>query len=249
MKILRIIVFLISSVLFVWLLCPLIGGVVHIGMIYPLPFLALFMFFSLRPDVLQILFDKQKVLMSILSCLVAVGVVTAATLVGIMIKYSFASPPENATVVILGCRVHGTRPSTMLYDRMNTALKYIKENPDSYIIASGGKGQGEDISEAQAIKTYLLDQGVAKEKIFVEDKSVNTDENIKFSSKIIEDNNLNTKIAVATDSFHQFRAWYFAKENGFESSAISCKTRWYFSASYYSRELLAIGKMLALKVF
>jgi len=249
MKILRIMIFIISSILFLWLLGPLYKGVVHIGMIYPLPFLGAFMFFSLRPDVLKMLFEKQKVIMSILSCLVVVGVLFVTVLVGIMIRYSYVTPPQNATVVILGCQVRGTKPSLMLYDRMNTALTYINENPECNIVASGGKGQGEKISEAEAIKTYLLKKGIDENRIFVEDKSVNTDENITFSSKIIKDNGLNENVAVATDGFHQFRASVFANENGLKSSAISCKTRWYFSASYYSREILAIVKMFLFKFF
>ena len=249
MKIIRAIILIVSVALSFWLLCPLYRGVVHIGMLYPLPILATLILFSIKPEYLFFLFQKFRVLTTVVTSVFCVCVVVICVFLGVMIKYANTTPPENSTVIILGCRVHGMRPSTMLYDRMNTALKYIKENPDSYIITSGGKGKGEDISEAQAIKTYFLEQGVAEEKIFVEDKSVNTDENIKFSSKIIKDNNLNTNIAVATDSFHQFRSACFASENNLESSAISCKTRWYFAASYYSRELLAIGKMLLLKFF
>ena len=160
MKILRIIIFVLSAVLFLWLLGPLYKTVVHIGMIYPLPFLIAFMYFSVRPDVLKMLFEKQKVLMSILSGLVALGVIVVTVFVGIMIRYSNVKPQQNSTVVILGCQVRGTRPSLMLYDRMNTALEYINENSNSKIIASGGTGQGESISEAEAIKTYLVSQGV-----------------------------------------------------------------------------------------
>ena len=249
MKILRIIIFVLSAGLFLWLLGPLYKTVVHIGMIYPMPFLIVFMYFSVRPDVLKMLFEKQKVIMSVLSGLVALGVIVVTVFVGIMIKHSYEKPKENSTVVILGCQVIGERPSLMLYDRMNTALEYINKNPECDIVVSGGQGPGEKISEAEAMKTYLLKKGIDEKRIFVEDKSRNTDENITFSSKIIKDNSLNENIAVATDGFHQFRASVFANENGLKSSAISCKTRWYFSASYYSREVLAIIKMLFLQIF
>ncbi len=249
MKIIRAIICVISVLLFVWLLGPLYKNVVHIGMLYPLPILAVVILFCIKPQYLAFLFEKFKVLTAVVTSVFCIGVVIVCALLGVMIKHSYAKPETNSTVVILGCQVRGTRPTLMLYDRMNTALEYINENPDSKIIASGGKGQGESISEAEAIKTYLVSQGVDEDRIFIEDKSVNTDENIKFSSKIIKDNNLNTNVAIATDGFHQFRSFCFAKENGLNSSAISVKTRWYFTASYYSRELLAIGKMLLLKFF
>ena len=249
MKIIRAIICIISVVLFLWLLGPLYKNVLHIGMIYPLPALAVVILFCLKPEYLSFLFQKFRVVTTILTSAFCVGVVIVAVLLGVMIKHSYSTPQKDSTVIILGCQVHGTRPSLMLYDRMNTALEYINENSNSKIIASGGTGQGESISEAEAIKTYLVSQGVEESRIFVEDKSVNTDENIKFSSKIIKDNKLNENVAIATDGFHQFRSFCFAKENGLKSTAISVKTRWYFSASYYSRELLAIGKMLLLKIF
>lgn len=249
MKIIRAIIVIISFALIFWLLCPLCRNVLHIGMLYPLPILITLIVFSMKPEYLSFLFERFKVLATIGTSVFCVCIVVISVLIGVMINYANTMPEKNSTVIILGCQVHGTRPSLMLCDRMNVALEYIKENPDSNIIASGGKGAGESISEAQAIKTYLVEKGIDEKRIFIEDKSKNTDENISFSSKIIKDNNLNTNIAVATDGFHQYRSFCFAKKNDLKSGAISVKTRWYFSASYYSRELLAIGKMFLLKIF
>lgn len=243
MKIVRAIIFTASIALIIWFLGPLYKGVVHIGMLYPLPVLALFAFFSVRPDLLRLLFVKFKVLSVTIASLLGIGIIVFCTMVGIMLAYANNTPQPGSTVVVLGCQVIGKTPSLMLYDRMEAALEYIEDNPDSKIIASGGQGPGEDISEAQAIKDYLVSNGVSPDRIYVEDKSANTNENIEFSAKIIEKNGLNKNIAVVTDGFHQFRASYFSSRNNLESSAVSCNTRWYFSLSYYSREVLAIIKM------
>lgn len=244
MKIIRAIIFTISIALILWFLSPLYKGVLHIGMLYPLPFLVIFAYFSAKPETLVGLFKNFKMLAVIGTSLIGVGILVFCSLIGIMLYYANNEAPKGNTVIILGCQVRGNTPSLMLYDRMNTALEYIEENPDSYIIASGGQGSGEDISEAQAIKNYLVSKGVDEERIIIEDKSVNTKENIAFSAKIIKEKGLNKNIAVVTDGFHQFRATYFSKQNNLNCSAVSCKTRWYFSASYYSREVLAIFKML-----
>ncbi len=244
MKILRAIIFIVSVGLCIWFLGPLYKGVVHIGMLYPLPFLGLFMLFSVRPDLLIYLFKRFKVLIIIGTSLVGIGIIVFCSLVGVMLKYANNTAQSGKTVVILGCQVTGKTPSLMLYDRMIGALEYINKNPDSYIIASGGKGIGEQISEAQAIKDFLVSRGVPGDRIIMEDNSTDTKENIAFSAKIIEEYGLNKDIAVATDGFHQFRAAYFSKKNDLNCSAITCDTRWYFSASYYSREVLAIFKML-----
>lgn len=245
-KVLRFIVFIIAALLFIWFLAPIYKGVVHIGMLYPLPILALFMLFSAKPDLLKYVFTKFKVLSIVINSFIGVGIIVFVSLVGVMVYYAKDTPQANSTVIILGCQVNGTRPSLMLYDRMMAAVDYLNENPDSAVIASGGKGPGESISEAQAIKTFLVNKGVDESRIYLEDKSVNTNQNITFSAKIIEENRLNKNVAVVTDGFHQFRSAYFAKQNNLDSSAISCHTRWYFAPSYYSREVLAIFKMIFL---
>ena len=61
-----------------------------------------------------------------------------------------------------------------------------ESNKDIYYVPSGGKGNDEVIAEAEAIKNYLIEQGISKTKIIIEDKSKSTQENMKFSKKISE---------------------------------------------------------------
>ena len=247
MKIIRIIIFVLSAVLTFWLLAPLYKGVLHIGMLYPLPILGLVMFFSVKPQLVSDLFQKAKGLMIISVSLIGVGIIIFSSLVCVMAIKANSKSENNCTVVILGCQVTGSSPSLMLYDRTMCALEYIKKNPESYIIASGGKGQGENISEAQAIKDLLVSRGVEPSRIILEDKSTNTKENIAFSSEIIKEKNLDKNIAIVTDGFHQFRADCFAKKSDLNACSVTCRTRWYFSFSYYSREVLALLKMVFFK--
>lgn len=244
MKILRAVLFSVSLVLIIWLLAPLYKGVVHIGMIYPLPVLVAVMYFSSNPDKLNKLFADFKPLMITLSCLVGVGAIFVTSVIGVCVGYALNSPEKNQTVIILGCQVNGETPSLMLYDRMNKAVEYLEENPESCVVVSGGKGPGESITEAEAMKRYLIEKGISESRIFTEEKSVNTKENIAFSAKIIKENGLNPSVAIATDGFHQFRAHRFCRENNIENTALSCNTRWYFNLSYYSREVLAVIKMI-----
>lgn len=244
MKIFRAVLFAVSLILIIWLLAPLYKGVVHIGMIYPLPVLVAIMYFSANPDKLIRLFSDFKPFMITLSCLVGIGVITVTSIVGVCLAYAFNSPEKNQTVIILGCQVNGERPSLMLIDRMNKAIEYLDENPDSKVIVSGGKGPGENITEAEAMKRYLIENGIEEKRIFVEDNSVNTKENISFSEKVIEENGLNRSVAIATDGFHQYRAYRFCRDNNLKNTALSCNTKWYFTLSYYSREVLAVIKMI-----
>ena len=70
--------------------------------------------------------------------------------------------------------------------RTQEALKYIKQNPGIKVIASGGQGSGEDISEAEAMRIYLVQHGVKNEDIIKEEKSKNTLGNMKYTREILK---------------------------------------------------------------
>lgn len=151
-------------------------------------------------------------------------------------------PPRSlpCTVIILGCRVRGTRPSRMLRKRLNAAYDFLCENPRAVCIVSGGQGSDEKISEAQAMRRYLLDKGLDKNRVYSEDKSSSTLENLKFSQKIIEARNLPDTIAIATDGFHQYRAALIAEQLGIRSYTVPSVTEPRYAPTYWVREWFAI---------
>ena len=60
------------------------------------------------------------------------------------------SPPSDF-VIVLGAGVRGTEPSRVLRQRINTAYDVLMVHPDLKAILSGGKGEGENISEAECM--------------------------------------------------------------------------------------------------
>jgi uncharacterized SAM-binding protein YcdF (DUF218 family) len=143
-------------------------------------------------------------------------------------------------IVILGARVKGTVPSLALQYRIDAAAEYMELNPNSIAIASGGRGRGEDISEAEAIKAGLLNHGINETRIILEDKSTSTVENIKFSQKLIP-KNLKTGMLVTND-FHVYRAKLIARDEGLQLEGLPAKTPTVAIPKSYLREYLAITK-------
>mgnify|MGYP006315732307 CR=1 FL=1 len=70
---------------------------------------------------------------------------------------------KEDAVIVLGAAVHGKTPSLTLKRRLETAVKYYNQNPEVIIVVSGGKGPQEDITEAEAMKQYLIKKGVAQD--------------------------------------------------------------------------------------
>jgi len=163
-------------------------------------------------------------------------------------EHSKLPVPEKADfIIILGARVKGDVPSLSLQYRIDAAADYMKVNKDTITIASGGKGSGEDISEAQAIKRELLKQGIEEHRILIEDQSTDTVENIKFSMGLIP-SGLKTGLLVTND-YHLFRAKSIAKDQGITLGGLPAKTPTLAIPKSYSREYLAITKYYLVKFF
>ena len=84
-------------------------------------------------------------------------------------------------LIVLGAHVDGTRLTLALLERVRRAGQYLRENPGTKAVLSGGKGQGENISEARAMYDYLTAHGIEGDRLIIEDQSVNTKENLSFS--------------------------------------------------------------------
>ena len=149
-------------------------------------------------------------------------------------------------IVILGAMVRGNTPSLILEERLQAGLNCIKTYPEAKIILSGAKGPGESISEAEAMKIYLINNGVEASKLIKEENSTNTFENLKNSGKIISKinnkTNNKTNIFIVTSDFHIFRSKLLAGRVGLTAYGVPAKTKFYLQPTYYVREYLAVMK-------
>ena len=151
---------------------------------------------------------------------------------------------EVEYVVVLGAGLKGERLSLTLLDRMNRCLKYLNNHPKMKVVVSGGQGRGEDISEAEAMKRFLIERGIHEHRIIKEDQSTSTAENIKFTKEVLKkvEKKEIRKIGIITNRFHIFRAKILAKRNGLIAYGIPSKTRIYLMPKYYFREYFAVIK-------
>ena len=74
-------------------------------------------------------------------------------------------------IIVLGAHVDGTRMTLALLERTRRALLYLEENPGTRAVLSGGKGDGERISEAEAMYRYLTEHGIDGGRLIREERS------------------------------------------------------------------------------
>lgn len=150
-------------------------------------------------------------------------------------------------IIVLGNRLYGNTPSPLLKCRLEAAYKYHQKFPNTPIIVSGGKGNGENISEAKAMKNYLMTLDIEDNIIIEEDKSTNTNENIKYSKKIIETlTDKNYDIVIVTNGFHCYRGKLLAKKYNLNAHTYGAKEHFVVTPHYYIREFFGCLKDMLL---
>ncbi len=157
-----------------------------------------------------------------------------------MARYVDVPLQQVSCVMILGCQVHGSEPGGELENRLNTALPLILEYEEVPVIVTGGKGRGEDITEAQCMKQWLMAQGIAESRIYTEENSTSTAENFGNSAQILSQLGISENIAVVTNDFHQYRAEINAGRLGLSVGHYSAATRTLVFPNYFIRELAAL---------
>ena len=144
----------------------------------------------------------------------AVGLLFLGIVEGMILsQFAATAQPGADYVIVLGAQWKTNGPSYVLQKRLDTALEYLRENPDTKVIVSGGQGDNEHISEAQGMYDYLLAAGIDEERIFMEDQSTNTYENLVFSSALLDKEN--DRVVLVTNNFHVFRAVKIAERQGY----------------------------------
>lgn len=184
--------------------------------------------------------------------------------VELLIGWSAVTSTRRAAeyVIVLGAKVRGSELSNSLKKRLDKALEYAENNPNTVLVLSGGKGEGEDISEAEAMYDYLQYNGIPESQLLLEEQSVNTVQNIVFSKKVIDyqekykameareslldsykERSDSVKIAVLTSNYHVFRAKSIARKQGiYNISGIAAPGEPVLAIHMWVRECFAVLK-------
>ena len=124
-----------------------------------------------------------------------------------------------------GARVYSAeRMSVSLSNRVERALSYLEENPESLCIVTGARDGMSLAQRPLTQKNALLAQGISEDRIFVEDQSSNTRENLRFAKEIAEEQGLGEEVAIVTQGFHMYRALQLAKAAGFTPYSLVAET-------------------------
>ena len=146
---------------------------------------------------------------------------------------------KNTYLIVLGAKIKpGGIPSLSLQYRLDAALDYLKENPQTKVIVSGGQGPDEEQTEASFMRDYLIANGIEKGRIMTEEQSTSTYENLYYSFALLPETE--QAVTIVSNDFHLRRATYIANELGYKTDVIVASTPRSVEIKLNIRERLAL---------
>ncbi len=165
------------------------------------------------------------------------------TSVWIGVNAGGAQEPEADYLIVLGAGVNGNIPSLSLRERLEAALNYLERYPNAVAVLSGGQGSGENLTEAQCMFDWLTARGIAPERLLKEEQATSTQENLRFSLHLIEQQSgaRPQTIAVVSSEYHLCRAGLYAKQLGVTALGVPAHTsRLALRVNYQVREIFGV---------
>lgn len=174
----------------------------------------------------------------VLRVLLAVCLAFFLAVEGIIMAAGFASAPQGLDcIIVLGAKVNGREPSGALRNRIQVAEEYLKANPATVAVLSGGQGSDEEISEAQCMYENLVAAGIDPARLTMEDQSTDTSENLIFSRALVPEG---ASVGLVTNNFHIFRSLALARKLGWNVSGVPVATSWFSIPHYFMREFAGV---------
>ncbi len=172
---------------------------------------------------------------------------------GMLIKNASKEAAMGANaIIVLGAGLNKDKVTATLAFRLDKAVEYYNSaEAKPIIVVSGGQGSNELVSEAYAMKQYLLKYNIPDDMIIEENKSHNTRQNFEYSKQLL-DTYFQSKpysIIYVTNGFHTFRAGKLAEKVGFTAEGAGAQSPPYMVANYYFREYFSMLKYFALDHF
>lgn len=156
--------------------------------------------------------------------------------------------PDKDFIIILGCwfRKDGTLPP-LLRGRADRAIAFWRDQKkktgkEARFIPSGGQGKDEPMAEGEALRRYLVAQGIPERLILPETQSKNTYQNMDFSKAIMRETNPQGKAVFATTNYHVFRSGVWASLAGLNAEGVGSRTKWWYWPNAFIREVVGLLK-------
>lgn len=147
-----------------------------------------------------------------------------------------------AAVVVLGSGLVRGKVPPLLAARLRCGVQLFERFPfvTPMLVTSGGKGSDEPVAEGAAMADYLIAEGLPEDRIIVENRSRNTEQNLRYSAELLAERTIVGPIAAVTNNFHAFRAALIMRRLGLNGYSVGAPTARYYWPTAVIREFIAV---------
>lgn len=182
----------------------------------------------------------------VLIALVALGLAGFLILEGVVLLCAHDTiKGDCGAMVILGAQLKEDGPSLFLQRRLEKALDYLADHPDTLVVVSGGQGPDEPDTEANGMERFLREKGF-EGVILKEDQSHNTRANLKNSKAVLLAQaryDVSQGVVLVSNDFHLARVRLLADRFGYRADVLAAPSdHWGFKLYNFLREPVGLVK-------
>jgi uncharacterized SAM-binding protein YcdF (DUF218 family) len=157
-----------------------------------------------------------------LRALLAVVLVVALVVVGTAFRVWHAGRTDNRdpsdAIVVLGSAQYNGRPSAILSARLDHAAGLFKAGVAPRIVTVGGRGPGDQFSEAGAGELYLTRYGIPASAVLPVETGTDTLNSLTAAAEVFRTRGWHSAVLV-TDPWHELRARQMFRDVGIRTSS------------------------------
>ena len=147
------------------------------------------------------------------AALLASLLLVAATALAIWWTARQDSRPQSDAIVVLGSAQYNGVPSSIFEARLEHALSLWEDGVAPVVVTVGGKAAGDQFTEAEAGRDYLLEAGIPAESLLPVQEGVDTLESMRAVGAAFAERGWSDAVLV-TDPWHAMRAERMAEDAG-----------------------------------
>ena len=152
------------------------------------------------------------------AAVLAVALVIVSTAVAIWWTARQDAEPRSDAIVVLGSAQYNGVPSSIFEARLEHALALWEDGVAPVVVTVGGKKDGDEFTEAEAGRDYLLDAGVPADDLVAVTDGVDTLESMRLVAAEFDAQGWSTAVLV-TDPWHAMRAERMAEDSSIDAAS------------------------------
>lgn len=190
-------------------------------------------------------------ILRVIALLLSIGIVVYGGLIGYVCyrEANVPAPTAYDSIIVLGAQVKPDgEPSVQLRWRLDKALEMYQTTP-CVMVVCGAQGGNEPRPEADVMRELLIADGVPETRIYADNTSEDTRQNMQNAKTILDGLGLNKPLVVTSD-YHLPRALEIATDAGIvnpQGAGSLCRPELEFWFQNHSREALAWVKYWLVK--